>query len=216
MENEIGYGQEKKYGAIKITKLRNTPCTVSNACYYFSLDSNRHEQRHWWRRVLHHDRHEVRNYINQLRTNRIIFRRPWNRANFSCLLHSCKGHPWAHEENPRTTSWDLSVCWKQADVKRFRRDTPKNHASFFGWRPLDCCQGRGCLTESPTANKEINYVNQHGKTEDFRLIWLGMACPVKSLDRIRQQPTSNSWQKKHAKYYARTYIQIKLTTSLFI
>jgi hypothetical protein len=108
------------------------------------------------------------------------------------------------------------VCWKQADVKRFRRDTPKNHASFFGWRPLDCCQGRGCLTESPTANKEINYVNQHGKTEDFRLIWLGMACPVKSLDRIRQQPTSNSWQKKHAKYYTRTYIQIKLTTSLFI
>ena len=29
MENEIGYGQEKKYGAIKITKLRNIPCTVS-------------------------------------------------------------------------------------------------------------------------------------------------------------------------------------------
>lgn len=28
MENEIGYGQEKKYGAIKITKLRNIPCTI--------------------------------------------------------------------------------------------------------------------------------------------------------------------------------------------
>lgn len=34
MENEIGYGQEKKYGAVKITKLRNTPCTVSQIYYY--------------------------------------------------------------------------------------------------------------------------------------------------------------------------------------
>ena len=34
MENEIGYGQEKKYGAVKITKLRNTPCTVSHIYYY--------------------------------------------------------------------------------------------------------------------------------------------------------------------------------------
>ena len=31
MENEIGYGQEKKYGSIKMTKLRNIPCTVSIA-----------------------------------------------------------------------------------------------------------------------------------------------------------------------------------------
>jgi len=39
MENEIGYGQEKKYGAIKITKLRNIPCTVSTLKHNFVIDS---------------------------------------------------------------------------------------------------------------------------------------------------------------------------------
>ncbi len=39
MENEIGYGAEKKYGAIKMTKLRNTPCTVSKLKHNFFVDS---------------------------------------------------------------------------------------------------------------------------------------------------------------------------------
>ena len=48
MENEIGYGQEKKYGAIKITKLRNIPCTVSTLKNNFVLDPvcNKPRNRH--------------------------------------------------------------------------------------------------------------------------------------------------------------------------
>jgi hypothetical protein len=40
MDNETGFGLEKKFGCVKIATLRSTPCTVSNfANLYLALDA---------------------------------------------------------------------------------------------------------------------------------------------------------------------------------
>lgn len=36
MENETGYGMEKKFGCVKVGTLRSTPCTVSST-FFFKL-----------------------------------------------------------------------------------------------------------------------------------------------------------------------------------
>lgn len=33
MENETGYGMEKKFGCVKVGTLRSTPCTVSSTFF---------------------------------------------------------------------------------------------------------------------------------------------------------------------------------------
>ena len=45
MENEMGFGMDKKFGCVRIHTLRNSPCTVSCANFYVDaaelLDTNR-------------------------------------------------------------------------------------------------------------------------------------------------------------------------------